>query len=284
LTLSNEKGRNVAGRLDGKVAFITGAARGQGRSHAVRLAQEGADIVAVDICRQIDTVPYPMATPADLAQTVKEVEALDRRIFAREADVRDQAGLRAAFEAGVAELGPVDIVLANAGIAPMSLHGPKTHQAWQDVIDVNLTGVFNTVEIAIPSMITRGSGGAIVLTSSTAGINGIGGPSPGGLGYTAAKHGLVGLMRSYANILAPHSIRVNTVHPTGVRTPMVVNDAMQEILAADRQMSSSIANALAVDMVEPVDISNAILWLVSDDARYVTGVALPVDAGYTNKR
>jgi SDR family mycofactocin-dependent oxidoreductase len=274
----------VAGKLDGKVVFITGAARGQGRSHAVRLAQEGADIIAVDICRQIETVPYPMATPADLAQTVKEVEALDRRIFAREADVRDEAGLRAAFEAGVAELGPVDIVLANAGIAPMSLHGPQTRQAWQDVIDVNLTGVFNTVEIAIPSMITRGSGGAIVLTSSTAGINGIGGPSPGGLGYTAAKHGLVGLMRSYANILAPHSIRVNTVHPTGVRTPMVVNDAMQEILAADQQMSSSIANALPVDMVEPVDISNAILWLVSDDARYVTGVALPVDAGYTNKR
>ena len=274
----------MAGKLDGKVAFITGAARGQGRSHAVRLAQEGADIIAVDICGQIDTVPYPMATPADLAQTVKEVEALDRRIFAREADVRDEAGLRAAFEAGVAELGPVDIVLANAGIAPMSLHGPRTHQAWQDVIDVNLTGVFNTVEIAIPSMIARGNGGAIVLTSSTAGINGIGGPSPGGLGYTAAKHGLVGLMRSYANILAPHSIRVNTVHPTGVRTPMVINDAMQEILAADRQMSSHIANALPVDMVEPVDISNAILWLVSDDARYVTGVALPVDAGYTNKR
>jgi SDR family mycofactocin-dependent oxidoreductase len=274
----------VAGKLDGKVAFITGAARGQGRSHAVRLAQEGADIIAVDICGQIDTVPYPMATPADLAQTVKEVEALDRRIFAREADVRDEAGLRAAFEAGVAELGPADIVLANAGIAPMSLHGPHTHQAWQDVIDVNLTGVFNTVEIAIPSMIARGKGGSIVLTSSTAGINGIGGPSPGGLGYTAAKHGLVGLMRSYANILAPHSIRVNTVHPTGVRTPMVINDAMQEILAADQQMSSSIANALPVDMIESVDVSNAILWLVSDEARYITGVALPVDAGYTNKR
>ena len=156
----------MAGRLEGKVAFITGAARGQGRSHAVRLAQEGADIIAVDICRQIDTVPYPMATPQDLDQTVKEVEALDRRIVARQADVRDEAGLRAAFDAGVAELGPVDIVLANAGIAPMSLREP--HEAWQDVIDVNLTGVFNTVEIAIPSMIERGKGGAIVLTSSTA--------------------------------------------------------------------------------------------------------------------
>ena len=208
----------VAGKLEGKVAFITGAARGQGRSHAIRLAQEGADIIAVDLCRQIESVAYPMATPDDLAETVKEVEALDRRIVAREADVRDEAGLKAAFEAGVAELGPVDIVLANAGIAPMAL-GEERHEAWQDVIDVNLTGVFNTVETAIPSMIERGQGGAIVLTSSTAGINGIGGATRGGLGYTASKHGVVGLMRSYANILAPHRIRVNTVHPTGVRTP-----------------------------------------------------------------
>jgi len=272
----------MAGKLEGKVAFITGAARGQGRSHAVRLAQEGADIIAVDICRQIDSVPYPMATPEDLAQTVKEVEALDRRIFAREADVRDVAALEAAFSAGVAELGPVDIVLANAGIAPMSLH--PTAREWQDVIDVNLTGVYNTVQAAIPSMIERGAGGAIVLTSSTAGLNGIGGNTPGGLGYTAAKHGVVGLMRSYANYLAPHNIRVNTVHPTGVRTPMVVNDIMQEFLQADPSMSNAMANALPVDMVEPVDISNAIVWLVSDDARYVTGVTLPVDAGFTNKK
>jgi NAD(P)-dependent dehydrogenase (short-subunit alcohol dehydrogenase family) len=167
----------VAGKLEAKVAFITGAARGQGRSHAIRLAQEGANIIAVDICAQIETVPYPMSTSDDLAETVKEVEALDRRIVATQADVRDEAALRAAFEAGVAELGPVDIVLANAGIAPMSLH--ETHDAWQDVIDVNLTGVFNTVETAIPSMIERGQGGAIVLTSSTAGINGIGGSSRG---------------------------------------------------------------------------------------------------------
>lgn len=167
----------MAGKLEAKVAFITGAARGQGRSHAIRLAQEGANIIAVDICAQIETVPYPMSTSDDLAETVKEVEALDRRIVATQADVRDEAALRAAFEAGVAELGPVDIVLANAGIAPMSLH--ETHDAWQDVIDVNLTGVFNTVETAIPSMIERGQGGAIVLTSSTAGINGIGGSSRG---------------------------------------------------------------------------------------------------------
>lgn len=272
------------GKLEGKVAFITGAARGQGRSHAIRLAQEGTDIIAVDICRQIDSVPYPMSTPEDLAETAKHVEALDRRIFTAEADVRDENALKQAFERGTAEIGPVDIVLANAGIAPMAVPEREPHHAWQDVINVNLTGVFNTVETAVPSMIANGKGGAIVLTSSTAGINGIGGPTRGGLGYTAAKHGVVGLMRSYANNLSKHSIRVNTVHPTGVNTPMVVNEAMQEFLAQDPQLSNSMANALPVDMVEPVDISNAIVWLVSDDARYVTGVTLPVDAGFTNKK
>jgi SDR family mycofactocin-dependent oxidoreductase len=270
------------GKLEGKVAFITGAARGQGRSHAVRLAQEGADIIAVDICAQIDTVPYPMATPEDLAQTAKEVGSLDRRIFVQKADVRDAAALKSALEAGIAQLGPVDIVLANAGIAPMSM--TPQEQEWQDVVDVNLTGVYNTVRVAVPAMIERGRGGAIVLTSSTAGINGIGGDTPGGLGYTAAKHGVVGLMRSYANILAPHNIRVNSVHPTGVNTPMVVNDAMQAFLQNDPTLGQAMANALPVEMVEPIDISNAILWLVSDDARYVTGVILPVDAGFTNKK
>ena len=270
------------GKLEGKVAFITGAARGQGRSHAVRLAEEGADIIAVDICAQIDTVPYPMVTPDDFAETVKEVEGLDRRIFAQQADVRDAVALRAALDAGIAELGPVDIVLANAGIAPMSM--TPQDQEWSDVVDVNLTGVYNTVRLTTPAMIERGQGGAVVLTSSTAGITGIGGNTPGGLGYTAAKHGVVGLMRGYANYLAPHNIRVNSVHPTGVNTPMVVNDFMQEFLQADPSMSQAMANALPVDMIEPVDVSNAIVWLVSDDARYITGVTLPVDAGFTNKK
>jgi SDR family mycofactocin-dependent oxidoreductase len=270
------------GKLEGKVAFITGAARGQGRSHAIRLAQEGADIIAVDICARIDSVPYPLATPEDLAQTVKEVEALDRRIFARQADVRDRAALQAAFDAGTAELGPVDIVLANAGIAPMAVH--ETGDPWTDVVAVNLTGVYHTVEVAIPSIVERRRGGAIVITSSTAGNNGIGGPGAGGLGYTAAKHGVVGLMRSYANNLAPHSIRVNTVHPTGVNTPMIVNDVMQEFLSQDPSLSNALANALPVDMIEAVDISNAIVWLVSDDARYVTGIMVPVDAGFSNKK
>ncbi|MBO1739435.1 mycofactocin-coupled SDR family oxidoreductase [Leifsonia sp. TF02-11] len=270
------------GVLEGKVAFITGAARGQGRSHAVRLAEEGADIIAVDIAAQIDTVPYPMSTPDDLAETVRLVEALDRRIYSQIADVRDRSALQSAFDAGTAELGSVDIVLANAGIAPMSMH--PVQQEWTDVIATNLTGVYNTVEVAKQSLIDRGTGGAIVLTSSTAGLTGIGGDTPGGLGYTAAKHGVVGLMRSYANYLAPYSIRVNTVHPTGVNTPMVVNDFMQEFLQSDPAMGQAMANALPVAMVEPVDISNAIVWLVSDAARYVTGVTLPVDAGFVNKR
>ncbi len=272
----------MPGKLEGKVAFITGAARGQGRSHALRLAQEGADIIAVDICEQIETVPYPMATPADLAETAEQVEALDRRILTRQADVRDRAALQAAFDAGVAELGPVDIVLANAGIAPMSMQPVEAE--WQDVVDVNLSGVRNTVEVAKPSLIERGKGGAIVLTSSTAGLTGIGGDTPGGIGYTAAKHGVVGLMRAYANYLAPHSIRVNTVHPTGVHTPMVENDVMQQFIQNDPAMGQAMANALPVDMVDPVDISNAIVWLVSDDARYVTGITVPVDAGFVNKR
>ena len=272
----------MAGRLDGKVAFITGAARGQGRSHAVRLAQEGADIIAVDICRQIDAVPYPMANQGDLGQTVTEVEALGQRIIARQADVRELAGLKEAFEAGVAELGPAEIVVANAGIATMSLH--ETHDAWQAVIDVNLTGTFNTVEVALPSMIQHGRGGAVVLISSSAGLAGIGGPSRGGLAYTASKHGVVGLMRSYANNLARHRIRVNSVHPTGVRTPMVENDAFREFFTAYPDAGTAIANALPVDMVEPTDIAGAVAWLVSDDARYVTGIALAVDAGFLNKR
>jgi SDR family mycofactocin-dependent oxidoreductase len=272
----------MAGQLEGKVAFITGAARGQGRSHALRLAQEGADIIAIDIAAQIDSVTYPMATPEDLDETVRQVEALDRRIVATQADVRDRDALQAAFDRGFAELGRVDIVLANAGIAPLTME--PTYQEWTDVVATNLTGVYHTVEVARKALIDGGRGGAIVLTSSTAGLNGIGGDTPGGLGYTAAKHGVVGLMRSYANVLAQHSIRVNTVHPTGVNTPMVVNEQMQQFLEADPQMGNAMANALPVPMIEAVDISNAILFLVSDAGRYVTGVTLPVDAGFTNKK
>jgi len=266
-------------KLEGRIAFITGAARGQGRSHAVRLAEEGADIIAVDICRQIEGVPYPMATSEDLAQTVSLVEELDHRIVALEADVRDRSALQAAFDEGVSALGGVDYVVANAGIAHM---GPDVDrvQAFHDVVDVNLTGVWNTIDVAVPKLIEQGRGGAIVLTSSTAGLKGLGGSDF--VGYAAAKHGVVGLMRTYANMLAPHRIRVNSVHPTGVNTPMIVNEPMQRWLAGDPSAPAA-GNLLPVEMIDPLDVSNAILWLVSDEARYVTGVTLPVDAGVTVK-
>ncbi|GAA1851395.1 mycofactocin-coupled SDR family oxidoreductase [Pseudonocardia ailaonensis] len=270
------------GKLDGKVAFITGAARGMGRAAAVRLAEDGADIVAVDICGQIASVPYPLATVDDLKETERLVEALGRRIVARAADVRDREGLQAAFDEGRAELGPVGIVIANAGIAPMAVE--EHPAAWQDSLDVNLTGVFHTVDVAVPSMVEAGHGGSIALVSSTGGLVGVNGPDPGGLSYGAAKHAVVGLMRSYANFLARHSIRVNTVNPTGTRTTMAVNDAMAAFFARSASFSGEKARALPVDMIEPEDVANALAWLVSDDARYVTGVALPVDAGFVNKK
>lgn len=271
------------GKLEGQVAFITGAARGQGRSHAVRLAEEGADILAVDLCRQIESVSYPMPTPEDLEQTVKEVEALGRRIFARQVDVRDAASLQQVFDEGVQALGPASIVLANAGIGAGG-SGVSAEQQWDDVIGVNLTGVWNTGRVAIPSMVERRQGGSIVLTSSTGGLMGVGIPAPGFLGYTAAKHGVIGLMRSWANYLAPHNIRVNSVAPSAVRTPMAADGNLTEILKRMPALASALSNAMPVDLVEPADVSNAILWLVSDEARYVTGTVVPVDAGQLNKR
>ena len=271
------------GKLDGKVAFITGGARGQGRSHAVRLAQEGADIITVDVCEQFETVTYPMSTPEDLAQTVKEVEALGRRIFAQVADVRDAAALQQAFDEGTTELGPVSIVLANAGIGAGASRVPEEQQ-WEDVIGVNLTGVWNTGRVAIPSMIKQGQGGAIVLTSSTGGLIGVGIAAAGFLAYTAAKHGVIGLMRSWANYLAPHNIRVNSVAPTAVRTPMAADGDLATVMARNPGIANALTNAMPVDLVEPLDVSNAIAWLVSDDARYVTGTVVPVDAGQLNKR
>lgn len=269
--------------LQGKTAFITGAARGQGRAHAVRLAAEGADIIAVDLCSQIASVPYPLATPDDLATTVALVEQTGARIFATTADVRDREALKTALRAGIDALGDrLDIVIANAGIAPMA-----GTDAWQDVIDVNLTGVFHTVDVAMKPMIRFGNGGSIVLTSSVAGLVGLASPMAGSVGYAAAKHGIVGLMRVYANLLAPHSIRVNSLHPAGVNTPMIDNDFTRswlEGLAQESQGGPDMGNGLPVQALEPEDIANAVFYLVSDAGRYVTGVALPVDAGYTNKR
>lgn len=275
----------VTGRpLAGRVAFITGAARGQGRAHAVRLATDGANIIAVDLCEQIASVPYPLASSEDLATTVKLVEDTGARIVAKQSDVRDRAALSAALRAGLNEFGRLDIVVANAGIAPLQAGGPD---GWRDVIDVNLTGVHHTVEVAIPTMIDQGAGGSIVLISSAAGLTGIGSADAGSIGYTAAKHGLVGLMRAYANHLAPHSIRVNSVHPSGVDTPMINNEFTRHWLAtvvAESAAPPDLGNALPVPILQPDDIANTVAWLVSDQARYITGVALPVDAGFVNKR
>jgi SDR family mycofactocin-dependent oxidoreductase len=277
----------MSGRVEGKVAFITGAARGQGRSHAIRLAQEGADIIAVDLCAQIDTVPYGMATPADLEETVKAVEALDRRIVAAQADVRDYGALKKALDDGVAQLGRLDIVSANAGIFSMGTLAELTDQQWQDMIDVNLTGVWHAAKAAIPHLIEQGTGGSIVLTSSAAGLEGM--PNIGH--YVSAKHGVVGLMRTLALELAPHSIRVNSVHPTTVNTDMIQNETtyrmfrpdLENPTAKDAEDAFTSINALPIPWVEPVDISNAVLFLASDEARYITGVTLPIDAGELTK-
>jgi (+)-trans-carveol dehydrogenase len=270
-------------KLEGKVAFVTGAARGQGRSHALTLAAEGADIIAVDRCGPIDSVSYGLPTPDDLAETVRQVEALDRRIVARQADVRDTEGLRAAVDAGVAELGRLDIVSANAGILSAGSLDELTEAAWREMIDINLTGVFKTCKVAIPHILAGGDGGAIVLTSSVAGLKSY----PNVAHYVAAKHGVVGLMRTLATELAPYRVRVNTVNPTQVDTDMIQNDVMYHLFVPDEEnptkeqfaAASRDTGLLPVDWIESVDVSKALLFLVSDDARYITGVALPVDAG-----
>lgn len=275
------------GRVEGKVAFITGAARGQGRSHAVRLAEEGADIVAIDACAQIEHVPYELPTPEDLAETKRQVEALGRRCMSAVADVRSLADLQAIADEAVADLGHIDIVLGNAGAAVFSKVWEMEPDEWQTMIDINLTGVWNTVRATLPAMIEAGNGGNVVLTSSTGGSRGI----PNSAHYVAAKHGVVGLMRDMANELARFNIRVNTVHPTGVGTTLILNDSTYQLFRPDLESPTQEdmipfmlrQNLLKVPWVEPVDISNAIVWLVSDEARYVTGETLHIDAGFTQK-
>jgi (+)-trans-carveol dehydrogenase len=277
----------MPGRLEGKVAFVTGAARGQGRSHAIRLAQEGADIIAIDICAPIDSVPYELATPDDLAETAKEVEALDRRIVATEADVRDFGAVKAALDTGVAEFGRLDVVSANAGIVSYGESADLEEQTWQDVIATNLTGAWHTAKASIPHIKAGGRGGAIILTSSAAGLI----PYLNLSHYTASKHGVVGLMKSLALELAPDMIRVNTVNPTAVNTPMVNNQATYTLFSGGIENATleDVApalvdvNALPIKWVESVDVSNAVVFLASDEARYITGVALPVDAGVVIK-
>ncbi|HEX3923097.1 MAG TPA: mycofactocin-coupled SDR family oxidoreductase [Streptosporangiaceae bacterium] len=273
----------MTGRAAGKVAFITGAARGQGRSHAVRLAEEGADIIALDICHDVDGA-LPMATPDDLAETVKLVEAQDRRIIAAQADVRDFDAVKALVDQGVAELGRLDIVVANAGIASMGDPVESMpSENWTHTIDINLTGPWHTARAAIPHLLAGGRGGSIVLTSSVGGMKAL----PNMSHYIAAKHGVVGLMRSLAVELGPHGIRVNSVHPTNVSTPMFMNEGAFRLFRPDLEHPgpddmapvAQMMHVLPIGWVEPEDISNAIVFLSSDEARYITGVTLPVDGG-----
>lgn len=275
------------GQLDGKVALVTGAARGQGRSHAVRLAQEGASVIAVDLCETIATSPFELASADDLQETVRLVEDLDRRIVAAQVDVRDSEALTAAVDRAVEDLGSLDIVSANAGIISFGNAWDLTDDQWHDVLEVNLTGVWRTTKAAIPHIRAGGRGGSIILTSSTYGIAG----SATLAHYTAAKHGVVGLMKALALELADESIRVNSVHPTFVNTDMIHNEPvyrqffpdMENPTVDDFSRAANSMNALPTPWVEAVDISNAIAWLASDQARYVTGVSLPVDAGFLLK-
>lgn len=269
------------GSLDGRVAFITGAGRGQGRAHSVRLAQDGAAILALDICADIEGCSYPNAQPEDLAETARLVEKEGGTIVTKIADVRDYHAVQKAFDEGMAELGGrVDIVVANAGIVNFA----ETEDflvAWNDTIDTNLSGVYFTVRAALPTMIEGGRGGSVVITSSTAGIKGTGTDKAGGAAYSAAKRGLVGLMQVWANDLAKHSIRVNTIHPTGVVSGMTQNQAMADLVAAGDPALSSMINALPIEILQPEDIANAVAWLVSDEAHYITGIQFPLDAGFT---
>ncbi len=274
------------GSLDGKVAFITGVARGQGRSHAVRLAADGADIIGIDICADIPSNGYPMASRDELDETIALVEAQGGKMLGSIADVRDFHAVKAALDAGVEHFGRLDIVCANAGIASMAFREltiEEDLEQWTDVLNVNLVGAFHTAKAAIPHLLAGGRGGSIVFTSSTAGLKGFGGSQGGGLGYAASKHGIVGLMRTLANALAPNSIRVNTVHPTAVNTMMAVNPAMTSFLENYPDGGPHLQNPMPVSLLEPEDISAAIAYLVSDDAKYVTGVTFPVDAGFCNK-
>ncbi|MFV8054660.1 mycofactocin-coupled SDR family oxidoreductase [Mycobacterium sp. 48b] len=273
------------GKLDGKVAFITGAARGQGRSHALRLAAEGADIIAIDVPSQVATVPYPTASREDLEETARQVKALDRQVLVFDADVRDSAALQHAAEEGARAFGRVDIVLANAGIFSNGPALEMDDDTWQTMIDVNLTGVWKTIRAAVPHIINGKRGGSVVITSSMATFA----PHENSAHYTAAKTGLIGLSRVLAKELAPHQIRVNTVHPTTVSTDMILNDATFRLFRpeldhptrADFEEVASKLNALDTPMIDAVDVSNAILYLVSDDGRFVTGNTHSIDAGGT---
>jgi SDR family mycofactocin-dependent oxidoreductase len=279
----------MGGRVAGKVALITGAARGQGRSHALRLAEEGADIIAVDVCKAVginDSIPA--ANSDDLAETADLVERLGRRIVTAEVDVRDFDALDAAVHGAVYRLGRLDIVIANAGIAD---HGSSLDELgetdWQHMLDINLSGVWKTAKAGASHILAGALGGSIIVNSSVGGLKAY--PRTGR--YTAAKHGLVGMMTAFAVDLGQHGVRVNSVHPTNVGTPMFVNDVTKRLFRPelenperqDLEVVGRLMHVLPVGWVESVDVSNAVLFLASDESRYITGVTLPVDAGATVK-
>lgn len=267
----------MAGRVEGKVALVTGAARGQGRSHAVRLAEEGADIIAVDLCAPVPGLQYPPATEEDLAETVRQVEALDRRIVATRTDTRDRGAFKTAIDDGVAALGRLDVVVGNAGICIVAGWEDVTPEIWDETISTNLTGTFNTVQLSAPHLIAAG-GGSIILTSSAAGLKGLPFLTP----YVASKFGVTGLGKAFAAELARYGIRVNTLHPTGVATAMgEMGDAFPPLLEANPALGGMLANMLPIQATEPRDQSNAVLFLASDEARYVTALSMTVDAGNT---
>ena len=269
------------GRLAGRVALVTGAARGQGRSHAVRIAEEGGDVIVLDVARDLGATNYGLATPEDLQTTIDQVQALGARVSSAQVDVRDVAGLREAVAAGIDALGRLDIVVANAAIAGNGTVTGISDEEWQNIIDINLTGVWNTVRATVDHL--SGPTGSIILINSIAGVKGL----PLNSHYTAAKHGVIGLMRSWAAELGPSGIRVNAVLPTTVATPMLHNPATYRLFVPDeeeptREQAVAVMrgmHVLPIGEVEPVDISNAVVFLASDEARYITGVALPVDGG-----
>ncbi|OOL32250.1 3-ketoacyl-ACP reductase [Rhodococcus rhodochrous] len=273
----------MVGRVQGKIALVTGAGRGQGRSHAVRLAEEGADIIAIDICKNIEGVDYDLASEDDLAETARLVTELGRRAHIAIADVRVYSEIESAVQQGISEIGAPDIVSANAGVTSFHSTTELPEDAWDAVIDSNLKGVWHTCKAVVPSMISAGKGGSIIMTSSMGGLRGIQNLPH----YTAAKTGLLGLMRTLAQELAPHNIRVNTIHPTTVDTPMVHNDALYELFQADPKLRNregiegpmSKFNMLDIAWIEPRDVSNLLLFLGSDEARYITAAHIPVDAG-----
>ncbi|MGC4963094.1 mycofactocin-coupled SDR family oxidoreductase [Gordonia sp. DT101] len=274
------------GRVAGRVALVTGAARGIGRAQVVRFAEEGADIIALDICQSVETTVTPPSTSEDLAEVTLLAEKLGSRVISAVVDVRDGTFLRATVDAAVADLGGLDIVCATAGITSKGAAVELSDDAWNTMIDVNLTGVWQTCKATAPHLIEQG-GGAMILTSSIAGLRGLSGVAH----YVSAKHGIVGLMRSLAHELAPHGIRVNSVHPTNVDTPMIQNPMVRKAFRPDLEnptreefaAAAQTMNMLPVPWIEPVDVANAALFLASDEARYITAVTLPVDAGSTQR-